>query len=127
VTATRVNSREHEEEEEEERVEGEARGEEEEGVEAVRGEEGVEGPGAEEAAERAGGGGDGEQRGEREEREDPLLEVLREGVPRAGGGHGWMDRRFVSCCGGWKRTKKKWGRFVFLPENTEMGGHVGWG
>lgn len=91
-------------------MEGEARGEEEEGVEAVRGEEGVEGPGAEEAAERAGGGGDGEQRGEREEREDPLLEVLREGVPRAGGGHGWMDRRFVSCCGGGKGTKKKKGK-----------------
>jgi hypothetical protein len=65
---------------------------------------------AEEAAERAGGGGDGEQRGEREEREDPLLEVLREGVPRAGGGHGWMDRRFVSCCGGGKGTKKKMGK-----------------
>lgn len=72
-------------------MEGVARGEEEEGVEAVRGEEGVEGRGAEEAAECPGDGGYREERRERQEGDDALLEVLRERIPRAGdggGGHG---------------------------------------
>jgi hypothetical protein len=73
-------------------VKGEARGEEEEGVEAVVGEKGVEGRGEKDAAECPGDGGDGDERGERKEGEDALMEVLRERVPRAGvggsGGHG---------------------------------------
>src|SRR6185312_7921411 len=67
-------------------VDGKPWGEDEEGVEAVRGQEGVEGRGAEEAADSAGGGGDGEQLGDGDEGEDSLLEVRREGVPLAGAG-----------------------------------------
>jgi hypothetical protein len=70
------------------RVDDKALGEEEEGVQAMRGEEGVEGWGSDQAAERAVDDGDREELGEWEEDEDALLEVQREGVPRAGVGTG---------------------------------------
>lgn len=112
-----------------ERVEGEARREEEEGVEAVLGEEGVEGRGAEEAAQSPGDGGDGDERGERQAGEDALLEVRWEHVPRAaGGGVGGHGRGSVgglvadhgAVFGGrkWRREKGE--------EEEEREGLVGW-
>lgn len=118
----------HEEDAAGEGMEGEARGEEEVGVQAVRGEEGVERRGAEETAEGAGDGGDGEKRGEREEGKDALLEVYRERVPRAGGGVG-HGRGWIGGMGGprWCIEERKWKWEKIRGRRERPGSRVGRG